>query len=109
MSFISNVLKSRFAKKYAGLIGFGTIVLLITNPELLSFMLLINVIGIDIFILLVGIQLRQNWSIISIFIINPIYFKFKYFFTKPQTPSAVALPDKSTGQQQESTSKNPVS
>ena len=75
MFYIDNILKSHFIKKYARVIGFGTLILLITNPELLSFMLLINIIGIDIFILLAGIQLRQNWSIINIFFINSVYFQ----------------------------------
>lgn len=60
MSYIGNTLRNPFANKYAGVIGFSTLILLITNPEPLSFMLMINVIGIDFFILLIGIQLRQD-------------------------------------------------
>ncbi len=91
MSFINNVLKSRFAKKYAGVIGLCTIILFVINPELLSFVLLMNVIGADIFILLVGIQLRQNWTAINVFLISPIHFWFKrVFMTKQASPALIS-------------------
>lgn len=50
---------------------FATVILFIANPELLSVVLLVNMIGVDVFVLLVGIQLRQNWLIISTFVVTP--------------------------------------
>ena len=55
------------------MIVFATAILFIANPELLSVVLLVNMIGVDVFVLLIGIQLRQNWSVISTFIIMPCY------------------------------------
>lgn len=81
MRFIRNKLNTPFARKWGAIIGFGALLLVLSNPELLSFVLLVNMIGVDVFVLLVGIQLRHNWSAINTFIINPFYFKVKRLFS----------------------------
>ncbi|TWQ48399.1 hypothetical protein, partial [Xanthomonas vasicola] len=67
--FFREKLKTPFARRWAGGILFATVILFLSNPELLSAVLLVNMIGVDVFVLFIGIQLRQNWSVISAFII----------------------------------------
>ena len=73
MGFLRDRLNTPFARKWGAVIVFATAILFIANPELLSVVLLVNMIGVDVFVLLIGIQLRQNWSVISTFIIMPCY------------------------------------
>lgn len=80
MGYFREKLSSPFLRKWGALIGFATVLLFLSNPELLSVVLLVNMIGADVFILLVGIQLRQNWSVISMLIIAPCWFKIKRLF-----------------------------
>lgn len=80
MGYLREKLSSPFARKWGALIGFATVLLFLSNPELLSVVLLVNVIGVDVFILLVGMQLRQNWSVVSMFIIAPCWVRIKKLF-----------------------------
>lgn len=65
-------LDTPFAKKFGGIILFATAVLLVANPELVSILLLVNMIGVDVFVLLIGLQLRQHWSIVSVCVLTPL-------------------------------------
>lgn len=73
MGFLRDRLSTPFARKCGTIIVFATVTLLIANPELVSVVLLVNMIGVDVFVLLVGIQLRQNWSVINAYIVMPCY------------------------------------
>ncbi|AVQ06820.1 TPA: hypothetical protein HH295_11590 [Xanthomonas vasicola pv. zeae] len=78
--FFREKLKTPFARRWAGGILFATVILFLSNPELLSAVLLVNMIGVDVFVLFIGIQLRQNWSVISAFIIVPCCIRVKKLF-----------------------------
>lgn len=80
MRFLLGKLNTPFAKKWGAFIGFAILLLFLANPELFSVALLADAIGIDVIILLLGIQLRHQWSMIDAFIITPCYFKVKRFF-----------------------------
>ncbi|KQR10692.1 hypothetical protein ASF90_14090 [Xanthomonas sp. Leaf148] len=80
MGFFRDKLNTRFVRRWGGGILFATAILLLSNPELLSAVLLVNMIGVDVLVLFIGIQLRQNWSIISAFIIAPCYIRIKRLF-----------------------------
>lgn len=71
MTFLRGRLNTPFARKWGGVIAFATVILFLSNPELLSVVLLVNMIGVDVFVLLIGLQLKQHWSVISMFIIGP--------------------------------------
>ncbi len=80
MGFLRSRLNTPFARKWGALIAFATVILFLSNPELLSVVLLVNMIGVDVFVLLIGIQVRQNWSVISTFIIMPCYLRLRRLF-----------------------------
>ncbi|HID8536487.1 hypothetical protein [Stenotrophomonas hibiscicola] len=80
MGFLRSRFSTPFARKWGALIVFATVILFLSNPELLSVVLLVNMIGVDVFVLLIGIQLRQNWSVISTFIIMPCYLRLRKLF-----------------------------
>lgn len=77
MRLFNQAWRTTFGRRSAALLGLVTILVLATNPELLSLMLLINVVGVDIFILLLGVQIRQNWSVLRTFIVSPICLRIK--------------------------------
>ena len=52
------LLRSKFGVKIASVLIGLTVILFVTNPELLSFVVLANTIGIDFLLLLIGFQLR---------------------------------------------------
>ncbi|MEE7545905.1 hypothetical protein HF319_01550 [Xanthomonas sp. Kuri4-1] len=80
MGIILDKLNLPFARKWGALIAFATALLFLTNPELLSAVLLVNTIGVDVFILLVGMQLRQHWEVVSSCMINPCCLRIKRLF-----------------------------
>ncbi len=73
MHWLSALMKRRFAQRLGTLIGFATVLLFVANPELFSFVLLANVIGVDVLVLLVGMQVQQNWLAMKVGLIQPVY------------------------------------
>ncbi len=73
-------LKSPFARKLGTIIALAMVILFISNPELLSIFLFVELIGIDVLILLVGMQIKDNWAAISTLIITPCYFMIRRLF-----------------------------
>lgn len=63
------------SRKYAGIIALCTFLFFISNPELLSLILLVNVIGLDIFMLLLSIQLRSSFSAGYLLYLVPLYHR----------------------------------
>lgn len=70
---LRTALDSRFGRRWAAVIVLATTVLLVANPELLSLMLLVNLIGVDVFVLLIGLQLQQQWWAIRAGVLVPVW------------------------------------
>ena len=58
MEFLSR-LRKRFGPKTAFVLFTIGFVLMAANPESISFLLLLNTIGVDVFLILIGIQFRH--------------------------------------------------
>ncbi len=80
MRFFTSRLNTPFARRWGALIGFVTLLLFVSNPELLSVALLVNTLGVDIVVLLLGIQLRHQWSAINVFVITPFCLRMRRLF-----------------------------
>ncbi|MEO6919507.1 MAG: hypothetical protein ABI171_10930 [Collimonas sp.] len=72
-----NIFKKAFRSKFAGALAVCTALLFITNPELLSVVLVANAIGIDIFILLVTLQFRAQFSMLYMMFLYSLFYKIK--------------------------------
>ncbi|WP_258080408.1 hypothetical protein [Xanthomonas arboricola] len=83
MRSIRRMLTAPFARKWGALIAASTLILLVSNPELVSAVLLINMVGIDVLVLFAVIQLRQHWSMLDAFVIAPCRLKIRQLF-KPK-------------------------
>ncbi len=81
MRFLLAGLNSPAAKRWAALIGFGTLLLFVLNPELLSGILLVDMIGIDVFLLLLAIQFRQYWAAFDTWVLHPLCSRIRSLFT----------------------------
>ena len=79
MGDLREKLGSPFARKWGALIGFATVLLFRPIRSAVGGAAG-KLIGVDVFILLVGMQLRQNWSVISMFIIAPCWVRIKKLF-----------------------------
>ena len=69
------------AKRWVALVGFGVLLLLVLNPELLSGILLVDMIGIDVFVLLLVIQFRQHWAAFDTWVLHLLCSRIRSLFT----------------------------
>lgn len=81
MRFLLARLNSPAAKRWAALILFGTALLFVLNPELLSGILLVDMIGIDVFVLLLTLQLRHHWAAFDTWVLHPLCSRIRGLFT----------------------------
>lgn len=81
MRFLLARLNAPAAKRWVALVGFGVLLLLVLNPELLSGILLVDMIGIDVFVLLLVVQFRHHWAAFDTWVLHPLYSRIRSLFT----------------------------
>lgn len=81
MRFLLARLNSPATKRWAAALGFGVLLLFVLNPELLSGILLVDMIGIDVFVLLLVIQFRQHWAAFDTWVLHPLCSRIRSLFT----------------------------
>ncbi|MBH1432960.1 hypothetical protein I5U42_16830 [Stenotrophomonas maltophilia] len=70
-------LKSPLARRLGAVLVLILVILFISNPELLSMVLFVELIGVDVLILLAVMQIKEHWMTISTFIITPCCFRIR--------------------------------
>jgi hypothetical protein len=64
--------RNRFVMRAGVVIGTLTVILFATNPEILSFLLVLNAIGVDVFLLFVSFQLRSQFEVAYRMLLAPL-------------------------------------
>lgn len=79
--------RSRFGVKVGAVLVTLTVIFFASNPEILSFAIVVNAIGADVFLLFVGFQLR-TYAEMSFHLFAPIFHRFRVWRERRGTQDA---------------------